>query len=120
MGPELATATTPSFSGPPTTGGVPDSLTDLWNGQPKWARDSLTQTGLNALANQKPNLPTPVPMNPAGGPMSMPSPMSLPPMTGGQYGGGTGMSAMAPFLQALARRQGTNPFGFGTPSAYFS
>jgi hypothetical protein len=28
-------------------------------------------------------------------------------------------SAMAPFLQALARRTQGNPYGFGTPSAYF-
>ena len=44
------------------------------------------------------------------------------PMTGMQ-GQPADASAMAPFLQALARRQGANrfgtPYGFGLPSAYF-
>ena len=108
----LGGTTAPITASTPTGG-----LLDWWKSQPQWARDSLTQTGLNALTNPRP-LPTPAPMNPT--PMSMPSPMGQPPIAGGQYGGAD-MSAMAPFLQALARGQrfGSSPYVFGGPGNYF-
>jgi hypothetical protein len=111
MGPELATASTPSFSGPPSTGG----LLDWWNQQPQQARDAVIG-GLGNLVNQRSPLPSPMT------PQSM-TPMSMPmPQMTGQPGQPADMSAMAPFLQALARQQGGNrfgasPFGFGVPGA---
>jgi len=47
-------------------------------------------------------------------PTPQPAPMGMPGMTGQPD-----PNAMAPFLQALAKKQGTNPYGFGTPSSYF-
>lgn len=114
MGPELATATTPSFSGPPSTGG----LLDWWKQQPQPARDVVLQ-GIANLGNQRSPLPSPSLPSPMGGmmmqpPTPQPAPMGMPGMTGQPD-----PNAMAPFLQALAKKQGTNPYGFGTPSSYF-
>ena len=89
-------------------------------GQPKWAWDSVLQSGLSNLLSPKP-LPSPT-AGASGQPMQM---QSLPPMTGLQGNtGGDNSSAYAPFLQALARSQGANkfgasPYGFGVPGAYF-
>lgn len=85
-------------------------------GQPNWAMQSIVNTGLNGLMNQKGSaLPSPTPQTMT--PMTMPSPLSPQPMTGGGD-----MSAYAPFLQALARGQqsrfGATPFGFGVPSGF--
>jgi len=117
MGPETATATTPAFSNATATtpGG---GLLDWWKGQPQWARDAVTNTATSSLGNVltagRPNLPSPIVP-------SSPTVSALPPMTG--QPGTVDPSAMAPFLQALARSQGTNrfggsPFGFGVPSSY--
>jgi len=115
MGPEVATATTPAFSNAtPPAGGI----LDWWKGQPQWARDAVTNTATSSLGNVltagRPNLPSPIVP-------SSPTVSALPPMTG--QPGTVDPSAMAPFLQALARSQGTNrfggsPFGFGVPSSY--
>jgi hypothetical protein len=111
MGPELATATTPAFSNAaPPSGG----LLDWWKDQPQFARDVIA-SNLGNLSKpagnlQMPGLPSPAPMNLAPQ-MGMPGMgQSMAPMPD--------QSAMAPFLQSLARRQ-ANPYGFGTPSAYF-
>ncbi len=117
MGPETATATTPAFSNATATtpGG---GLLDWWGSQPQWAKDSLKNTatsGLGNLLSARPNLPSPLMP-------SSPTVSALPPMTG--QPGTVDPSAMAPFLQALARSQGMNrfgasPFGFGVPSSYY-
>lgn len=118
MGPELATATTPAFSNttPPTGGPL-----DWWNRQPQPYRDAVTQgalqNGMNQILTPR-ALPSPTPMQPG---MSM----SLPSMTD-QPAQPADMSAMAPFIQALAQAQqrsmmnrfGGSPFGFGVPSNY--
>jgi hypothetical protein len=110
MGPELATATTPAFSNTaPPSGG----LLDWWKDQPQFARDVITSNLGNlskpAGDRQMPSLPSPAPMN-----LSMPPTMGM----GQSMAPMPDQSAMAPFLQSLARRQ-ANPYGFGTPGSYF-
>jgi hypothetical protein len=112
MGGTTAPTTTPAANTGPFGG-----LADWWGNQPQWARDSLKSTatsGLGNLLSARPNLPSPIMP-------SSPTVSALPPMTGEP--GATDASAMAPFLQALARSQGMNrfggsPFGFGVPSGY--
>jgi len=117
----LGGTTPPTPATTSTTGG----LLDWWNGQPPWARDVLQNqamsSGGNLLSPTRPGLPSAAGMPPPPSPISMTQPS---PMTG-QPGQPADMSAMAPFIQALARRQGADrvgasPYGFGVPSAYFS
>src|SRR5215468_7630559 len=67
MGPELGAATTPSFSGPPSTGG----LLDWWKQQPQPARD-VVLGGIANLGNQRSPLPSPGLPSPIGGMMMQP------------------------------------------------